>query len=209
MKKAVLFTLALILVGALAFYFFKPHEPLPQMVAIDTTDQPTQGNDKASIHIVAFEDLKCENCMRFNTTIYPKIKKDLIDTGKAKYTMINLGFIPGSMPAANAARCIYTQNPKAFFEFVDYIYDHQPPESKDWATIPTLMNMAKHIHGLDKKQLSECLVKSPHTDFINNNMTIAEKTMGSNVATPSLYVNGIAVQPLTYERITDIINAVK
>lgn len=209
MKKAVLITLAIIILAGIAFYFFRPHAPLPKKLVIDTSHQPTQGNEKAKIEIVAFEDLKCANCMRFNTTIYPKIKKELIDTGKAKYTMINLAFIPGSMPAANAARCIYTQNSKAFFEFVDYLFEHQPPENEDWATIPNLMQMAQHIHGLDKKQLSECLVKNPHNDFISNNMSIAEKAMGGNVATPAIFVNGIAVQPLTYDRIQEVIDTIQ
>lgn len=209
MQKAVIFTILLIILGGIAFYFFKPSTPLPKAVAIDTTNQPTEGNENAKIHIVAFEDLKCGNCMRFNTTVLPLVKKEWIDTGKAKYTMINLGFVPGSLPAANAARCVYAQNPAAFFQFVDYLYENQPPESQDWATIPTLMQMASNIHGINKAQLSECLVQSPYISLINNNMKIAEKIMGpAGVSTPAVYVNGVFVQPVSYERIKEVINAV-
>ncbi len=210
MRKAVILTLLLIILVGVGFYFFKPHAPLPKSVEIDTSNQPSLGKENAKIHIVAFEDLKCGNCMRYSTTIFPTIKKELIDTGKANYTLINLAFIPGSLPAANAARCVYQQNPASFFDFVDYIYNHQPAESDDWATIPTLMQMASHIPSIDSNKLSECLVKSPNTEFINSNMKLAEKIMGaSNVATPAIYVNGISVQPLTYARIKEIADAVK
>jgi protein-disulfide isomerase len=208
MQMAVFAVLILIVLGGVLFYLFKPRLPLPAAVAIDTTDQPTIGNAQAKIHIVAFEDLKCGNCMRYSTTIYPALKKKYIDTGKAKYTMINLGFVPGSLAAANAARCIYQQNPASFFDFVDYVYNNQPPEDQDWATIPALMQMASHVKGIDKQQLSECLVKSPNTTVIENNMSIAIKAMGEGVATPAIYVNGVAVQPVTLDRINEVINAV-
>lgn len=209
MRKMVLLVLLLLVAGLLAFYFLKPKAALSPAVSIDTRNQPSIGNENAKIHIVTFEDLKCGNCMRFNTQIYPLIKKEWIDTGKAKYTMINLAFIPGSLPAANAARCIYTQNPKAFFDFVDHVYNNQPPEDQDWATIPTLMQMASLIHGIDKSQLSTCLVQNTNAEIINQNLKLAEKVMGKAVSTPSVYVNGILVQPLSYEQIQKVIQAVK
>ena len=57
------------------------------------------------------------------------------------------------MPAANAARCLYKQNPDWFFTFVDYVYQNQPPESEDWATIPRLVQFANVIPGVDAERL--------------------------------------------------------
>lgn len=210
-KKIMLIILGLVFIGLIGFLFIKPmiiKDELPKPVVINTQDQPTMGNPAAKVHIVAFEDLKCVNCARFNKEMMPYIQKQYIDTGIAKYTLINLAFVNGSMPAANAARCIYKQNPKLFFPFVETIFAHQPPEETDWATIPTLMDFASKIKGVDSTQLAKCLVSSPYTPFIQNNLQMAMKLMPI-VQTPTIYINGVLVRPLTKSQIETVINATK
>ncbi|MCX7125876.1 MAG: thioredoxin domain-containing protein [Gammaproteobacteria bacterium] len=211
-KIAILSILALVIVAVIAFVIIKPimfKKDLPKPITIDTQNQPTLGNPKAKITMVAFEDLKCSNCARFNTQIMPHIKKHFIDTGIAKYIMINLAFIQGSMPAANAARCVYMQNNNLFFGFTDYLFQHQPPEDQDWATIPTLMIDAGKIKGINTDQLAQCLVKSPYDQFIQNNLKQAMAIMDKSVATPTLYINGIKVDPLTKKQIDLIIGTIR
>lgn len=207
-KKLVLIILAIaiILIAAAIFYSNNhPHKHKP--VFINTQGQPTMGYRNASVHIVVFEDLKCHNCARFDREIFPKLKKQYIDTRKAKYTVINLAFIPGSMPVANAARCLYKQNKAFFFRFVHTIYQHQPSESKNWATIPRLLQFANRIPGVDQKKLSQCLIESPYVDFIQDNLKLASQIMGGQVATPTVYVNGRLVKPLTMKRLKALIDA--
>lgn len=211
-KKMMLSIIGLVIIAVIAFFIIKPiliKNHLPKPIAINTTDQPTLGSAKATVQIVAFEDLKCSNCARFNKDLMPYIKKHFIDTGIAKYTMINLAFIDGSMPAANAARCVYTQNNALFFDFTDYLFQHQPPENENWATIPALLNMANQIKGINTNQLAACLVKSPYDHFIKENLKQAMTVMNGNVATPTLYINGIVVNPLTKAQINKIVGVVK
>jgi len=200
-----------IIAAAITVYYqkFYSHATLPKPVSIDTTNQPTLGNPEAKIHFVAFEDLKCANCARFSNTLFPDIKKSYIDTGKAKYTLINLAFIDGSLPAANAARCIYDQNAALFFSFVEYVYAHQPPENENWANIPKLLDFANHIPGVNIDTLTTCLVNNPYDQFFKDNMKQAEKLMPNAVATPTLYINGVIVRPLTQERINEIVKAME
>jgi len=90
--RAVMISL-IFLAGVISIIFYslnRQQAPLPKPVLINTINQPTVGNSKAKLHIVVFEDLKCVNCMRFNTLLYPKIKKKYIDNGKAKYTVITI-----------------------------------------------------------------------------------------------------------------------
>jgi protein-disulfide isomerase len=177
---------------------------LPKAVTINTKDQPVLGNKDAKLNIVAFEDLKCSNCMRYNVTVFPKIFNQYIQPGKANYTMITLAFIPGSMPAANAGRCIYDQNPNAYWNYVKYVYAHQPPENQNWATIPNLMLIASHLKEVNSDKLAQCLVKSPYTETINNNLKILKGIMKPPVGTPAVYINGVKVEPLTIERFQHI-----
>ena len=204
--------IGLVIVAIVGLFYIKPlliKKHLPKPVVIDTQNQPTLGNAKATVHIVAFEDLKCSNCARFNREMMPYIKKHFINTGVAKYTMINLAFIDGSMPAANAAHCVYMQNEALFFDYTDYIFKHQPPETENWASIPALLNFANQVKGINKKQLAQCIVTSPYDQLIRDNLTQAMKLMDNSVATPMLYINGIIVKPLTKEQINKIVSAVK
>lgn len=206
--KTLMIVIILLIIAGVLFLVFSSASKiaLPQPVLINTNNQPTMGNVNAKLHIVAFEDLKCSNCMRYNETILPKIDAQYVKTGQASYTIITLAFIPGSLPAANAAQCVYAQNHHAFFDYVAYIYAHQPPEEQDWATIPNLMLFASHIAGINTDTLANCLVASPYAALIGNNLFIASAAMGSNVATPALYVNGIKVDPLNWEHVQQIIH---
>lgn len=211
-KIVMLSIVALIIIAVFAFYYLEPiltTRSLPTAIAINTENQPTLGNPKAPIHIVAFEDLKCSNCARFNIEMMPFIKKQYIDTGIAKYTMINVAFIPGSMPAANAAHCVYTQNHALYFDYTNYIFDHQPPENQNWTTVPNLLNYASQIKGIDINTLAQCIIKSPYDAFIHANLAQAIKLMHNGVATPTIYINGVIVRPLTKSHINHMMKAMK
>jgi protein-disulfide isomerase len=122
---------------------------------------------------------------------------------------MTVAFIKDSMPAANAAHCVYAQNNALFFAYTAYIFHHQPAENENWATVPNLLNFANHIKGIDTQALAQCLVKSPYDQIIHSNLQQAMKIMNGTVATPTLYINGIIVRPLTKAHIRTIIDAVK
>ena len=204
-KKILLSTVAVAIIAISAVFIFqKKQETAKQTAApqtpIDITDQPTL-NPGAKISIVAFEDLKCSNCQRYYTELYPKIKEAYIDTKKASYTQITLAFLPGSQPAGNAALCLYHQDPAFFFAFVDEIYKHQPDEALNWATPSTLMTFAASISGVDTELLQSCIKGQLYYSTLDTNFALAGKVMGDYVATPTLFVNGHKVDSLDMESI--------
>jgi protein-disulfide isomerase len=208
-KTLVSITLSILVIfifGALVFN--KVHRiDLPPAVQIDIADQPTLGQGK--IMVVAFEDMKCSNCKAYDQVIYPFIKSHYIDTGKVSYTLIPLAFIQNSMPAGNAALCVYHQKPALFFEYVDYLYQHQPDEALDWATAETLTEFAQHVPGIDIPALSECIQNNTYYTQLQQNLGVAGKVMGETVQTPSLYINGHLVSPMTIEQIEKVVQTLK
>ncbi len=209
LRLILLSIIGLVLLGALCIYFTKQNTPLAPKVAITLTNQPSLGQKNAPLTIVAFEDLKCANCMRYNVQIFPSIQKNYIDTGKANYHLVTLAFIPGSLPAAKAALCANEQGQAHFFQYVDYIYHHQPDENEDWATIPNLLNFAQKVSGLDTQKLATCLMQNNHANEINHNFDLAQKIMGQDVVTPSVYINGVLVKPLTLQQVNAVAKAVR
>lgn len=191
-QKLMIVTLIVVAIVAIgAFFIFKPHKKMPGAAVIPTAGLPTLGDKNAPNEIVAFEDLKCGNCARYNQSLFPQINDQLIKTGKVRYSVVLLAFIPGSPPAANAAYCLNQQNPDFFFPFVEYVYSNQPPEDQDWAKVSTLVQMANSsVAKADSQKLSLCLIDGNYDKQIAANLELAEKVMGKTVGTPTLFVNG-------------------
>ncbi len=189
-----------IIIVALSYVFFAPARPQMAAIAIDTKQQPTLGRASAQSHIVVFEDLKCFNCALFNNTFFPKIKQRYIDTGVARYTMFNVAFLPNSLPAANAARCLYEQKHDYFFRFVDHIYQIQPPEDQNWATTARLLQFAKEsVPEANLAKLSQCIIEVKYNDFLAKNLAYANKIMKGKIATPAIYINGQPLESFTLD----------
>lgn len=211
-KLLVIITLLIILlgIGGYSIYRHKTVSNLPAAIRINTENQPTLGDPAAKAQIVAFEDLKCIACKGFNDTQFSRIKSQLVDTKKAKYTIILLGFIPGSIPAANAAYCLREQNDNYFFQFIEHVYAHQPPEEQDWATPSQLLLFAKAAAPqANLNKLSACMVSGKYNNRISQNNAYAMQVMQGQLQTPTLYVNGVYANPRTFKNIETLVETTK
>ena len=59
------------------------------------------GNLNAKVNIIVFESLTCSHCANFHKDVYPKLKKEYIDTGIAK---IEFRHFPLDIAAFNASK---------------------------------------------------------------------------------------------------------
>jgi protein-disulfide isomerase len=86
-------------------------EPQPQRATMKLDGAPMLGVKTAPLTIVEFTDYQCPFCQRFHTTTFNDIKKNYIDTGKARFFSrdMPLDFHPNAMRAAQAARCAQEQ----------------------------------------------------------------------------------------------------
>ena len=212
-KTLILITLAL-LIAITGGVVIAARSFLPPAVVINYTTHPTLGNPKAKIHIVVFEEPKCVNCAKFTEEIFPQIKKAFIDTNRATYTVIPVSFLSGSMPAATALLCAYNQDPlypnnELFFDYLDYMYMNQPPETEDWAKVDTLIEMAKNTSpAINPNQLRKCIDTQLYRIKVQKNTELGKKVMGGTIATPTLFVNGVEVRSLTFEHIEEMVEEV-
>ena len=65
------------------------------------------GNKDAKITIIAFESLTCSHCANFHKDVYPKLKKEYLDTGLAK---IEFRHFPLDIAAVNASKVSQCNN---------------------------------------------------------------------------------------------------
>ena len=65
------------------------------------------GNKDAKITIITYESLTCSHCANFHIDVYPKLKRDYIDTGIAK---IEFRHFPLDVAAFNASKVSQCKN---------------------------------------------------------------------------------------------------
>lgn len=212
-RRLIWVTLLILVVASMVTVYFS-NSQLPAAIAINTKGQPTIGYTKARVHVVVFEEPKCSNCRDFNDQIYPRIKKDFIDTNKIDYTVIPVSFLAGSMPAAVACLCVYYSDPiypnnNLFFAYLDHIYQHQPNEQSDWATPTNLIDFAAAASpAIQTTTLKKCIEMDTYRVKIEQNTAYGKQIMDGRLSTPTVYVNGIKVADLSYEGISKLIKEV-
>lgn len=204
-SSLLVFTIAFIFIGVASKQGFAKGQE------IQTKGQPTIGYPNAKVHVVVFEEPKCIACKEYSLEVFPKIKKEFIDTNKILYTQVVVSFLPGSMPAAIALLCVYNSDPEfpnddLYFDYFEYIYKHQPPEDTDWATDALLVDYAKNTSkAIDLSKLKSCIDKAEWRNQVEKNTAFAKEVMNGNLSTPNVYVNGYQVRDLSYENLSHII----
>lgn len=175
-----------------------------------TAGLPLRGDAKAPVTIVEFGDFQCVACVQFFATVEPQLKKELIDTGKANMAFKPLTFIDQfagkdrageSWMAAQAAECAADQG--KFWEMHDAIYQAELNEVLAKKNNENSGNLTKSFFvntavslKLNSSQFTSCLDSQTHTDKIDGFMADAQKAMGDQISTPTLFVikDGVATQ---------------
>lgn len=206
-KYVVLLTSA-ILLFAFAFYVYyhsykTPHFPAP--VPVFTQGQPTEGNPNASVHVVSFEDPSCSNCLEFHQNAYPFLKRNYIETGLIKYTVVLVSFLPDSRPISMALLCALSQSPKDFFRLLEafYLNPTDPNLSPDVIS-KNLLSLAQNLN-ININAMQNCITNRRYSSEITHNTTYAKDLMGGYIQTPTVYVNGMKIINPTIEQLESFI----
>jgi protein-disulfide isomerase len=89
----------------------QPEQEQPIRAKLNLNGFQMLGNKDAPLTVVEFTDYQCPFCRQFHVTSYPELKKNYIDTGKARFYSrdLPLDFHANAMRAAQAARCAADQ----------------------------------------------------------------------------------------------------
>lgn len=213
MKKIVITTLFLfVAIIAIVLFMSKEDKTLQENNAQKhppIENQPTIGDPDAPVSIVEFGDYKCPSCKAWGERIFPMLEEEYINTGKARFSYINVLFHgQESTLAALASESVYKQDPNAFWEFHQAIFDAQPTtqnHDEQWVTTEKLVELAKtHAPSIDLNKLEE---------DINVEGTIEEVKIDEQLVkefnvslTPTIVINGVMLEdPFDYETIVSLI----
>ncbi|WP_128894838.1 DsbA family protein [Longirhabdus pacifica] len=175
-----------------------------------TEGQPTLGNVESNVTVVEFGDYKCPSCKIWEQMIFPQLKADYIDTGKINYAFINTLFHQQeSVIASLAAEAVYAQDPEAYWDFHQAIYELQPDVNHDeaWVTIDAMTNLAAEtVPSLDLQKFQEDMAQNAFMNNLNIDMGLVQYY--EVMQTPTIMVNGTKIQEfLDYEELKGLIEA--
>ena len=149
------------------------------------TSRIVSGNENARITIIAYESLTCSHCATFHKEIYPKLKKDYIDTGLAK---IEFRHFPLDVAALNASK-ITQCNQDQSLDILNSLYLKQ----QAWVKGNTIEDINKNLQKFLEKEgfninFEKCINNKEIEDFVLNDRIEGVKTFKVN-ATPTIIIN--------------------
>ena len=145
----------------------------------------TSGKKNAKITIIAYESLTCKHCADFHKDIYPKLKKDYIDTGLAK---IEFRHFPLDVAAFNAAKITQCKSDQGL-EILESLYLNQQAWVKGNTVEDINSNLKEYlkIKGF-KIDFEKCIENKLIEDFVLNDRIEGSKNFKIN-ATPTIIIN--------------------
>ncbi|OME75956.1 dihydroneopterin aldolase [Paenibacillus sp. FSL A5-0031] len=173
--------------------------------APSTASQPVMGKEDAKVSIVEFGDYKCPSCKAWGEQVWPLLKKDYIDSGKAKFSYTNVLFHgEESKLGALAGEAIFKSNPEDFWTFHKALFDAQPEVNHDglWITEEKLLEVAKtSVPTMDLEQFQQSLKSNEVQGSLDLDQELVKQF---NIKqTPTIMINNIVIaNPFDYAAIT-------
>lgn len=175
-----------------------PNAPTKPGAKVDVSvgHLPTLGDKNAKVKVVEFADFQCPFCERWFKDVEASLIKDYVNTGKVQFAFRQYAFLgQESTWAAQASECANEQG--KFWDYHNYLYDHQGGENSGAFTKDKLIGFAQTL-GLNTDQFSSCVNSDKYAKNVSDDLSAGQK-VGVN-GTPATFVNGqlvVGAQPFS------------
>jgi protein-disulfide isomerase len=155
---------------------------------LKTSLSPSFGAAGAPVVLVLFSDFECPNCKEEAKTLRQNLPGAFPKDVRVYFKDFPLEQLhPWAKPAAMAGQCVFRENPAAFWQFHDWIYEHQSEITPDNLKAKVL-EFAQTVKDLDGMQLGRCIdSKATEADV---DASIAQGKSLKIDATPTMFLNG-------------------
>lgn len=158
--------------------------PLPEMAI---------GEENAPVTIVEYMSMTCPHCATFHNNTFDEIKKNYVDTGKARFIIREFPFDPRAAAAFMLARCNPTKpeeasTPAQYFPMVSMLMKQQEAWAGAQDGRAALLQMSK-LAGFSQETFQACLTNQKLLDDVNATMKRGADEFGVN-STPTFLING-------------------
>jgi protein-disulfide isomerase len=142
------------------------------------------GNKNAPVELIEYASLGCGHCAHFHRESFPKIKAELIDTGKVRYVF---KAFPGNQTTLQGAMLIHCASNKNREQLMSSLFVNQ----RSWlngSTVSELKAIAADA-GIDNEEFYSCIENKELADRIVDNKKEASEKYNIR-GTPSFVING-------------------
>jgi protein-disulfide isomerase len=161
----------------------------------DQLKDVVKGDPNAPNTIIEYYSLTCGHCAKFHVNVLPKLKKNLIDTGKAKFIARDFPTSQLGVLAHMMARCAPSNR---YYPYVDTMFSNWNHWTNSKDPVGALKQIAK-LGGMSQEKFEACLKNEKLYKGIQKAQDQAQKKFGVD-STPTIIVNGKKVDG-TYEAI--------
>jgi len=143
------------------------------------------GNPNAPVTIVEYASMTCGHCAKFHNKHLGNVKRELIDTGKAKLILRDYPLDGLALRASMLARCA----PKdKYFNLVEVLFANQEHWTTSKNPLDSLSKLGR-LAGVSKDTFNACLSNKELEAGILRGLRIAQKEFKIS-STPTFIFNG-------------------
>lgn len=162
------------------------------------------GNPDAKVKVIEYGAFTCPHCREFHADVWPKLKKNYIDTGKIDFTFRAFYLQRYGLWANMVARC---GGEMRYYGIADMLFDKQP----DWAYTQDPSKAIEGIRkiglaaGLTKDQMDQCLHDGKMAQALVAKFQKYAKQDGIE-GTPTFMINGKKYTNMGYDKFSKILD---
>jgi len=168
--------------------------PQAELIAPGPLGERALGNPNAPVTVIEYVSLTCPHCANFHKTLFPRVKKEFIDTGKVRFIVreFPIGRISGNAAIAN--RC--APEDKYFFLLGQFLT--RQPEWVSQEVRPDSIYAVAKASGMTRETFDKCLTNQTIIDGLTEVKQRGRKF--GVVGTPTFFANGRKAQGnITFE----------
>lgn len=155
---------------------------------LNVQHDPGFGKPGAPVTLVLFSDFQCGYCREEAQMLRKNLPAAFPNQVQVYFKDFPLESIhPWAMLASIAGRCIFRQNASAFWDYHDWVYEHQGEITLENLKAK-VMEFARRHKQLDSQRLERCLETRATQAEVER--TLAEGRNLQVNSTPTLFVNG-------------------
>ena len=162
----------------------------PKNAAV-TAEDMSIGKADAPVTVVEYASVACPGCASFNNEHWADLKKNYIDTGKARWVVKEMLTHNPSWAAAGflTARCLGKDK---YFEAIDAMYHAQPEIDASQDVRGGLQKIANKM-GMDNKAFETCIGDEAALTAMSDRIEKAAREAKID-STPTFVINGVVYQ---------------
>ena len=146
-----------------------------------------QGETTAPIQFTYYDDLVCDDCRQFSTAGAELLRRNWVETGKLRLTVIDLAWHRGSVAGSAATVCAAAQG--KFWEMHELLFARQDKWKRE-PDIPTTLRGYAGEMGLDTTAFAACAASRTHQQRLD--AAEDDARLKGVRGTPAFFVNGKA-----------------